>query len=385
MAGSAGQVFGYSGAPQVQHGGAGDDIISASPGMTFDWVPDGGNSQVWTSYWLEETLYWNEDLGAWTVGEPTEVHATRHAASTAFGSVTFDTPTFGQSFALVPAAFHYTSSPDGWHWTQTLATLDYPSEWAWNPETRVLDPLGLTTSPDHHNARIYFNAGQVNADSNTYPSGIYQAEYGHWVLRETGDLTAFGGDGNDRIHGGTGNDRLFGEAGDDEILGGLGASFLSGGRGHDRLTGGVGMQVLDGGAGNDTLTGGTGDQTLAGGSGHDVLAAGRGHQMLDGGSGNDTLLDGYGDTVMAGGSGGDTFVFTAASGGTDKILDFRPAHDHFRIEGIAGLTAAEAVLGTAADLGGSTLIDLGGDHTVLLVGVELAQLAARAEGLFTFG
>jgi Ca2+-binding RTX toxin-like protein len=133
------------------------------------------------------------------------------------------------------------------------------------------------------------------------------------------------------VYGGTGNDRLFGEAGDDEIHGGLGSSFLSGGQG------------------NDTLTAGAGAQTL------------------DGGSGNDTLRSGPGGTVMTGGSGADTFVFDPRSGGSDKAMDFNLARDKILVQGIADAPDLDAVLDTMIDLGGTTLINLGGSHPVLLI------------------
>jgi Ca2+-binding RTX toxin-like protein len=255
---------------------------------------------------------------------------------------------FGQPFLEGPVEFNYSSSQGDQHWTESLATLDYPGQWIWNPETRILDPNWAGSSPDHHNSFNHYYPDSVSASSDYYNYGYYQTEYGHWVVRETGDLTAFGGGGNDRIYGGTGSDRLFGEAGDDEIHGGLGSSFLSGGQG------------------NDTLTAGAGAQTL------------------DGGSGNDTLRSGPGDTVMTGGSGADTFVFDSRSGGSDKVMDLNVARDKILVQGIADAPDLDAVLDTMIDLGGSTLINLGGNHPVLLIGVDAADLTARAATVFEF-
>ncbi len=278
---------------------------------------------------MEEVQVWNEEWGQYFT-EFVTVRNSGASPSTASGTVVFDTPMFGQSFLEGPVEFNYSSSTDGRHWTESLATFDYPGQWTWNPETRTLDPNWAGSSPDDHNSFNYYYQTEISTSVNYYDYGYNQTEYGHWVVRETGDLTAFGGGGNDRIYGGTGNDRLFGEAGDDEIYGGLGSSFLSGG------------------------------------------------------SGNDTLHSGPGDTVMTGGSGADTFVFNSLSGGSDKVMDFNVARDKILVQGIADAPDLDAVLDAMIDLGGSTLINLGGNHPVLLIGVDAADLTARAATVFEF-
>jgi Ca2+-binding RTX toxin-like protein len=314
---------------QIRYGGSGADVIAASQKMIFDWVPDAGNSNVWTEDRMEEVQVWNEEWGQYFT-EFVTVRNSGASPSTASGTVVFDTPMFGQSFLEGPVEFNYSSSTDGRHWTESLATFDYPGQWIWNPQTRTLDPNWAGSSPDDHNSFNYYYQTEISTSVNYYDYGYNQTEYGHWVVRETGDLTAFGGGGNDRIYGGTGNDRLFGEAGDDEIYGGLGSSFLSGG------------------------------------------------------SGNDTLHSGPGDTVMSGGSGADTFVFNSQSGGSDKVMDFNVARDKIQVQGIADAPDLDAVLDTMIDLGGSTLINLGGNHPVLLIGVDAADLTARAATVFEF-
>jgi Ca2+-binding RTX toxin-like protein len=262
-----------AGTSQVRYGSSGGDVIAASQKITFDWIPDAGNSNVWSELRIEEVQVWD----------------------------------------------------DQWE-----------------------DPNWAGSSPDDHNSFNYYYQDAVRASADYYNYGYYQTEYGHWAVRETGDLTAFGGGGNDRIYGGTGNDRLFGEAGDDEIYGGLGSSFLSGGQGND------------------------------------TLSAGAGAQTLDGGSGNDTLRSGPGQTVMTGGSGADTFVFDSRSSGSDKVMDFNPARDKILVQGIAEVPDLDALLDTMIDLGGTTLINLGGNHPVLLIGVDAADLTARAATAFEF-
>lgn len=62
------------------------------------------------------------------------------------------------------------------------------------------------------------------------------------------DAWLFGGDGNDRLHGGKG---------DDVLLGGVGNDNLNGGQGYDILIGGIGADHLQGGPGDDLLIAGT--------------------------------------------------------------------------------------------------------------------------------
>ena len=354
-------------AARTLYGGPGADMIAASQKMIFDWVPDAGNSKSWSQYWYEDRYYWDDAYQDYMF-ETVEVWSSGSSPSTASGTVSFDTPAFGQSFTAEPVAFTFNSREGDYGWGDDLARVKAwgtIGEWAWNPDSGTLDPMYVGSSRGH-NAYTYYESNQVSSSWDHYSGGRYEDEHGHWRLRETGDLTAFGGAGNNRIHGGTGNDRLFGEEGDDEIHGGLGTAFLSGGQGKDLIIGGVGAQVLDGGSGNDLLT------------------AGHGRQVLDGGSGNDTLRDGLGETIMTGGAGADTFVFGAQSGGSDKVLDFDTARDHILLDGIAGLTSLDALPDHTTDLGGSTLLDLGEGHTVLLMGVDAAHLTAQAGSVFAF-
>jgi Ca2+-binding RTX toxin-like protein len=97
-----------------------------------------------------------------------------------------------------------------------------------------------------------------------------------------------------------------------------------------------------------------------------------------------SLRSGSGETVMTGGSGADTFVFDSRSGGLDKVMDFNPARDKILVQGIADAPDLDALLDGMIDLGGTTRIDLGGNHPVLLIGVDAADLTARAEFAFEF-
>jgi Ca2+-binding RTX toxin-like protein len=345
----------------VRYGGSGGDVIAASEKMIFDWVKAPGYS-----YTLDfDTGYWSMPIRDEFEPYYEYTQSTYNYLGGATGIVAFDTFSPGQAFEALPSAFNF-SSTDNWLINPLMVvdlTQSSPGNtgWAWNPVSGTLDPQA-SIDGSKLEGRWPWGDAWLSASSVVYGIGLDSdksgshgswemlkiTERGHWALRETGDLTAFGGDGNDRIYGGTGSDRLFGEAGDDEIYGGLGPAHLSGGQGKD------------------------------------LLVAGSGQQVLDGGSGSDTLRDGAGETIMTGGTGADTFVFGQGSGGADKVLDLNIARDHIRIEGIAGLADAGAVVDRMMDLGGSTLIDLGQGHTVLLMGVDTEHLTARAESVFTF-
>jgi Ca2+-binding RTX toxin-like protein len=149
-------------------------------------------------------------------------------------------------------------------------------------------------------------------------------------------MYAYGGLGNDTIHGDGTADRLMGEDGSDLLVGGMfdynyadvndaiiqfaivtGNDILDGGDGVDGLYGLDGDDVLFGGDGNDTngltviaprdLAGGSWliKAGLYGGLGADYLDGGRGTDYLDGGEGNDTLVGGEGNDKLYGGGGND--------------------------------------------------------------------------------
>jgi Ca2+-binding RTX toxin-like protein len=348
------------GSARIKSGGAGADVISAADRMTFDWVPDAGNSWEWASSYFDDVLVW-DDYSQEYHWEYTSLTRTGTAPSTAHGSVGFDTPAFAQTFtAAGPSEFEFRSTT-AWG-DNTTSFYDYAGEgnrqWTWNPVSGKLDPIYAASSPAYDNY-ITYRADKVHLEVSGYDVGHTEIEHGHWALRHTADLIAHGGAGNDKIYGGTGNDKLFGEAGDDEIHGGLGTAFLSGGQGKDLLIGGIGEQTLNGGQGDDILIGGTGKQTLMGGAG------------------NDTLHDATGDTTLSGGAGTDTFVFKTDAPGNgnpmpelDTVLDFNPSRDHIRLEARDGSAGSATLL----DNGGSAVLDLGNAHRVLLVGVDASQL-----------
>jgi Ca2+-binding RTX toxin-like protein len=197
----------------------------------------------------------------------------------------------------------------------------------------------------------------------------------------TGDDTLLGDEGDDRLFGGWDRDLLFGGAGDDHLDGGLQNDSLSGDVGNDMLIGGHGFDSLDGGEGDDSLSGGFGNDSLEGGAGDDLLDGGDRHDRLSGGDGQDTLIGGTGNDRLTGGADRDVFIF-ADGHGRDIITDFnaRGAGDRVDLSGITGLAgfddydAFAASSGAVTTTGGGVLLATGGGNSILLWGVDMADL-----------
>ena len=96
---------------------------------------------------------------------------------------------------------------------------------------------------------------------------------------------------------------------------------------------------------------------MIGGSGQDKLDGGTGNDTLYGGAGNDQLTGGLGRDTLTGGAGNDSFIFNTKLGGNnvDTITDFTVPgdtmsldHNVFSALGVGGLSAADFVIGSAA-------------------------------------
>ena len=221
----------------------------------------------------------------------------------------------------------------------------------------------------------------------TLANDLLRAGHGDDIIEEnwgdfnSGNDSAYGGDGNDIIRLSTGNDYVEGGSGDDIIYAGVelpnyspsfsiypdndtvyggdgndsiygginGNDVLDGGNGDDLLSGGSYLTAtlnvpstlkLNGGAGNDTLIGGYGNDTLSGGSENDSIdgGGGLGNDMLDGGSGNDTLIGGFGIDTLLGGAGNDML----SSSGT-AFMDGGAGDDTYFINGTAQITDASGI------------------------------------------
>ncbi|WP_306046600.1 hypothetical protein [Nioella sp. MMSF_3534] len=127
------------------------------------------------------------------------------------------------------------------------------------------------------------------------------------INARAGDDMVIGGLGADNLRGDVGDDMLLGGEGSDTLDGGTGDDMLLGGDGNDVFWGGTGDDYLDGGAGDDILRGAAGDDQVRGGDGNDWLEGQAGDDDLFGGEGNDTVYDGSGDDYAHGGAGNDLF------------------------------------------------------------------------------
>jgi Ca2+-binding RTX toxin-like protein len=207
---------------------------------------------------------------------------------------------------------------------------------------------------------------------------------------------AYGGAGDDTLHGGTLADILDGDIGNDLLVGGefsyidaqstgnfdpflgelSGDDILDGGLGVDTIHGLDGADTIFGGEGDDggngTLTGtyrgvsgaistkiglfgGDGDDFISGGRGNDFIDGGNGLDQIDGDAGNDTINGGAdadtinglsGNDVIRGGAGLDVIV---GGGGSDKI---QGDEDNDTIDGSSGNDTVSGGLG-ADNLRGS--------------------------------
>ena len=177
------------------------------------------------------------------------------------------------------------------------------------------------------------------------------------ITGSSGSSYLRGEGGNDIIRGGAGFDDINGNQGNDTIDGGSGGGdWLVGGQGSDLITGHGGSELIYGNLGNDTLVGGGTGDILRGGQGDDSIVAGGGAEWISGDRGDD---------VIQLGSGADT-VHAFAQSGMDRVLGFKIGVDHVQLDP-----------GTSYSLvqdGANAVVDMGGGHEVVLVGVNLTAL-----------
>ena len=212
-----------------------------------------------------------------------------------------------------------------------------------------------------------------------------------------GDDTINAGGGNDFVDGGDGNNIIHGGLGDDVIVAASGSNYLRGDEGDDQILGGSGFDDINGNMGNDTLSGGPGDDWVVGGKdndsqsgddGNDIVWGNLGNDTLDGGNGNDQVRGGQGDDVIFGGPGDDYIsgdrgndTETGGSGadlfhgsqdaGIDRVLDFHVSEGD-RVMLDPGTTY------TLMQVGADTVLDMGGGHQMILVGVAMSSLTASS-------
>ena len=170
----------------------------------------------------------------------------------------------------------------------------------------------------------------------------------NYLRGEDGNDSIAGAAGFDDINGNMGNDTAHGNAGDDWVVGGRDDDALYGDDGGDVAWGNLGNDTCDGGDGNDQVRGGQGDDSVSGGAGDDFVSGDRGNDTISGGTGAD-LFHGSQDA------------------GIDRVLDFNLAEGD-RVFLDPGTTY------TLSQLGADTVIDVGGGHQMILVGVQLSTL-----------
>ena len=193
---------------------------------------------------------------------------------------------------------------------------------------------------------------------------------------------------NDTLRGDGGDDTLSGAAGTDILYGNQGGDLLYGNQGSDRLYGGQGTDTLYGGQNDDLLWGNRASDIVYGNNGADVLYGneeddrvfgGAASDTLYGGQGADTLVGGVGDDALWGNLGADVFSFGDGSG-LDRIMDFTIGEDRLavsaNVNGLGIATAADLVARVSDDGTGNALLDLGGGHTVTLIGIAPTSVSA---------
>ncbi|HVI31953.1 M10 family metallopeptidase C-terminal domain-containing protein [Phenylobacterium sp.] len=198
------------------------------------------------------------------------------------------------------------------------------------------------------------------------------------ITGNASDNAIHGGSGNDTLDAGAGGrDYLRGDDGWDSLSGGAEFDDLNGNRGNDTVAGGADGDWVVGGQDNDLLMGDDGDDIVYGNLGDDVLWGGPGADLMRGGQGGDHLrgeaggdwLSGdRGDDTLAGGAGADVF-HGSQDAGVDRVLDFSFAEGD-RVQLDPGTTYA------LSQAGADTVIDMGGGHQMVLVGVQLSALGS---------
>lgn len=101
----------------------------------------------------------------------------------------------------------------------------------------------------------------------------------------------------------------------------------------------------------ENATGGSGQDTVTGNEWDNVISGGKGADRLNGSTGNDRLVGGAGNDNLSGGTGRDCFLFDTAlssNANVDRIDDFSPVNDVFRLDGAIFKALAAGALAEAA-------------------------------------
>ncbi|MGH6963396.1 MAG: calcium-binding protein [Phenylobacterium sp.] len=185
-----------------------------------------------------------------------------------------------------------------------------------------------------------------------------------------GNDTINAGEGANYVRGDEGDDLLNGGSGFDDINGNIGNDTVSTGAGDDYAVGGKDNDSLSGGGGSDVVWGNLGNDTQDGGDGNDQVRGGQGDDSITGGAGNDYVSGDRGADTIAGGTGADNF-HGSQDAGIDRVIDFNLAEGD-RVQLDPGTTY------TLKQIGADTVLDMGGGHQMILVGIPMSSLGASS-------
>jgi len=121
---------------------------------------------------------------------------------------------------------------------------------------------------------------------------------------------------------------------------------------------------------------GNGDDVFNSGSGtvNGSVLGGSGDDTLIGGETSDRLVGGLGDDILTGNNGSDTFVFAPVDLGADEVTDFQDGSDLLDVSAFIGSVDVNSL--DIEQLGEGALITFAPDNTVLLRGIQAAQISA---------
>ncbi|MEM7770368.1 MAG: calcium-binding protein [Cyanobacteria bacterium P01_A01_bin.37] len=123
---------------------------------------------------------------------------------------------------------------------------------------------------------------------------------------------------------------------------------------------------------------GSDDDVYVGTSGtvNGSVLGGAGDDSLTGGAASDTLVGGLGNDTLTGNGGADIFVFGPTDLGADTITDFQDGTDRLDVSAFISAGAIDLNALNIQQVGNDALITFAQNNTVLLEGIQVAQISA---------